>query len=1425
MRQFFESQNHTEEIKNTVADNHTEEEKGISHLIAQVKVGGSPNLSSVSDEDKQRILSWYRHNEVSPQDKVDFLEEFIRYGLVDDSEARSYVIPMGDEQKEQLGEYIGRTVNPKEYVQTFYECFPCISYEAAAEMYRGIKDHPETAILFAPFNHIARIRTGLTYTDEMMRKQALPFLEYAFSDPEEASNLIASIVKYYDEHIRTPERAAIESVVYFYHNHPHVLFPHLIELHRLKFLSKDEINRLCTEKLFKRDFMTQKDVERVEVLMKELGYNGRHDWLDVSTARPRQKALEIQRIKDDANVLATKYLFRNFKENHEYFSLNTTEFLDAMLSRTYAVFTSIEELGLSKEEVRTYLVQCFANEGVPFWLWGYGDMKALLEWNNKVNEGPDLENLIIQMMGGVLQDGERNKGRMGEIIPWFRPENQQKIITAINQRSPEVWISNLSYAIKNKVLPLEEIILRASESIPKTFLEQLNRIQYHIHEYQKAGIETPNIEHVKKLAKKTFLEYPVFFFNKKYINIVEELFTEEERSTFVQNQLDKTPVNVDLLLTVLFSEQFSTYKTQLHALLIKDEKLFLKVFEERYIFSTGVISLSEMVTFIINNLGTVSLAINFDATFIQPLLEDEEELERLLAAFVKANDAPNLALLINVIRSIEHLSYNIPANWRKEIKKTEEALEIRLRDRRQSSHDDLGFVEIEKDIEDLRDTLDRLKKTKPDEEKVWQTHTVAKERKHTLVTGLRNLCEQEKFAVFDEDVMCALGESAKDFILRDIEEYVSLYPNILLTHTSNKLRNGFPNSEGLFFRKILGDELFIKLFSSKIRTLAHFTEKNGRVIDPYGIPEELHDQVGGVNIIFAFKLLHKNSWPQKDFYAICIERAQRSGFYPLYAKRLNKIAKKEVDMYGVQVSIEDHKINQEFAALLRVISLLDDSPIVQHNREHILALPEKQQEELIAILEPLILNHLDTTIEFDLGSDEYAHVREMLLAHLLTFNKKVFELDHMNQGNSELLSVRSMNALSIYYNNSCRKLKNMKSVFQTTVSHVLSGDYITWRAWGTEVVPKEEEKGAQLRSLKHQKLLPEHMTPKQYEKWVEEAQSTMSETFTFESSDIRSGISDILSLAAVDGHIDQSDISFNNQTELEYENIKSPIRLFSERQQELKAKMSTKKGGPGLSLDEEEEYKNLKQKIIDYKQGHDSRIKFLEAVIYLHQLKKIDRLEIEKQSLYFGRKMVPFAVVFKTLEEAFSGQQDFISDITRIRNLIDDASRHILDQASVSRSELVITDRVDFETYLCIGEKPVDSCQHYNGTDNNHGLLAYLSDPAVKIVQMYNEEGTIIARAVLRIMEDKDGNPQLFMERIYSTNNHPKVREAILGFCKKKAEALNVTLYSSENQWVLDDTTTSTAPTTLFSRGSRSPFVYTDAGGGKVPYGIFKIEV
>jgi hypothetical protein len=374
----------------------------------------------------------------------------------------------------------------------------------------------------------------------------------------------------------------------------------------------------------------------------------------------------------------------------------------------------------------------------------------------------------------------------------------------------------ISFAIRNFVGAGVIIPDDASESIPKTFLEQLNRIQYHIHEYQKAGIETPNIEHVKKLAKKTFLEYPVFFFNKKYINIVEELFTEEERSTFVQNQLDKTPVNVDLLLTVLFSEQFSTYKTQLHALLIKDEKLFLKVFEERYIFSTGVISLSEMVTFIINNLGTVSLAINFDATFIQPLLEDEEELERLLAAFVKANDAPNLALLINVIRSIEHLSYNIPANWRKEIKKTEEALEIRLRDRRQSSHDDLGFVEIEKDIEDLRDTLDRLKKTKPDEEKVWQTHTVAKERKHTLVTGLRNLCEQEKFAVFDEDVMCALGESAKDFILRDIEEYVSLYPNILLTHTSNKLRNGFPNSEGLFFRKILGDELFIKLFSSTL---------------------------------------------------------------------------------------------------------------------------------------------------------------------------------------------------------------------------------------------------------------------------------------------------------------------------------------------------------------------------------------------------------------------------------------------------------------------------------------------------------------------------------------------------------------------------------------------------------------------------------
>jgi hypothetical protein len=171
--------------------------------------------------------------------------------------------------------------------------------------------------------------------------------------------------------------------------------------------------------------------------------------------------------------------------------------------------------------------------------------------------------------------------------------------------------------------------------------------------------------------------------------------------------------------------------------------------------------------------------------------------------------------------------------------------------------------------------------------------------------------------------------------------------------------------------------------------------------------------------------------------------------------------------------------------------------------------------------------------------------------------------------------------------------------------------------------------------------------------------------------------------------------------------------------------------------------------------------------------------------------------------------------------------QNIFGKSRVSKAKLIVTDRVDFKTHLRIGEEPVPSCQSYKSSGHySVGLLSYLADPSVKIIQVWGENDKIIARAALRLLEDEERKPQLFLERIYSVNNHHKIREAIAGFAKKKAEAIGCHLYTHSREIEKDSAIPGTIAeeTELISRNSRSPYVYTDAGGGKMPRGKYAIQ-
>ncbi len=139
----------------------------------------------------------------------------------------------------------------------------------------------------------------------------------------------------------------------------------------------------------------------------------------------------------------------------------------------------------------------------------------------------------------------------------------------------------------------------------------------------------------------------------------------------------------------------------------------------------------------------------------------------------------------------------------------------------------------------------------------------------------------------------------------------------------------------------------------------------------------------------------------------------------------------------------------------------------------------------------------------------------------------------------------------------------------------------------------------------------------------------------------------------------------------------------------------------------------------------------------------------------------------------------------------------------------------------------MEFCQHYDGSSLNYGLLSYISDPALKIGQIWDENENIIARSIFRLMEDEKQNPQLFMERVYSVNTHPKIKEAMIRFGVQKAKSLGIGIHTQEEEYrdLIGERTAGEDKIVLYSKGSRSPYTYTDAGGGKVPNGIFKVEI
>jgi hypothetical protein len=140
----------------------------------------------------------------------------------------------------------------------------------------------------------------------------------------------------------------------------------------------------------------------------------------------------------------------------------------------------------------------------------------------------------------------------------------------------------------------------------------------------------------------------------------------------------------------------------------------------------------------------------------------------------------------------------------------------------------------------------------------------------------------------------------------------------------------------------------------------------------------------------------------------------------------------------------------------------------------------------------------------------------------------------------------------------------------------------------------------------------------------------------------------------------------------------------------------------------------------------------------------------------------------------------------------------------VTTGDFRIIDTDEPNHILLCGSDVADSCQRVDGDPKlNKGLLGYLMNGQTRLLAVVDKKGRIVARCMIRLLFDDQGNPALFQENLYGDRKYTgRIEEC----AKAKARAMNLPLMVLAPWGVL--------PTLLRSIGGRSPYEFSDGAAG-----------
>ncbi|MBI3633470.1 MAG: hypothetical protein HY226_04220 [Candidatus Vogelbacteria bacterium] len=592
-----------------------------------------------------------------------------------------------------------------------------------------------------------------------------------------------------------------------------------------------------------------------------------------------------------------------------------------------------------------------------------------------------------------------------------------------------------------------------------------------------------------------------------------------------------------------------------------------------------------------------------------------------------------------------------------------------------------------------------------------------------------------------------------------------------------------------------GDKEYNDFIVNNIDKLIFLNTKNkydpgGDVFSYSYLKPEIQELIRNNNPIINLEQEIDSSTTVESFYSSAIGVMRKYPIYQIYERKINEIIKDEIERGGTEILKLEH-INSDLRAIFKDILALSQCTWFSENINVIGEMSQTQKKELIKTAMLSLKYGIADKTQFEISDKNILQInnkiRERLINTLL--NIAGVNINSINESVNQP-SPKLLEAMAIYYGDSCEEDMEMSTAMKQLIEKLIAGTYTKTRWWGESGVEGEDA----LNELKRDNVIPAQMSLKQYKQWIGTSKSTLTEQLNISLENLHQAIEKSLSQALFDNHID-------GIIHKEYGDILTEYKSIIEK------------------LENIEDADEKKQFIKD----NEEKINQLRALLYLGKLSKMSNHELQNKSINVEGKNIGLDQVWRTLERGILKQYpEFKTDIDKLKTLVKEARDQIFEGSKISKSELSITDDLDLERYFYIGEEPVPSCQNFNSNGGlNFGLLAYVQDPNTKILQILNEEGVIIARSIMRLLEDGNGNPCVFLERIYSVNLNPKIEEAVINFAKQKVSDIGIKLYS-ESITDPNDELEEVEYQTLYCRGSRVPYVYTDSGGGKKRNGIYE---